>query len=312
MVAYLFRIRASVQAEAIAEADGLRGAGADALAAADALRVVGGLGDVHVHLAGARAFAAGDALARVDLNAEQGDLVHQRVKRAERADPLAERAEKQHAQNDDRDQNDQLARKQRAQRRADALVCGCERDRALQHTLRADVLAEIRISHAHVVDDERRQQYHGQQQDDVFQIGQRPELFRRQLFARDFMQQLLQPAERAQKAADEPPEQHAEQDQNAGDIIRKAEFGRADHRLKRPDRARARCRRAGIAVQAGHADGLALALIDAALEEVWQVDVGQQRRRRLDPAAKPAQEQGNRLFFLIQCRHTPSTAGSPC
>ena len=35
---------------------------------------------------------------------------------------------KQHAQNDDRDQNDQLARKQRAERRADALVCGGERD----------------------------------------------------------------------------------------------------------------------------------------------------------------------------------------
>ena len=136
MVVYLFRICVSAQAEAIAEADGLRGAGADALAAADALRVVGGLGDVHVHLAGARTFAAGDALARVDLDAEQGDLVHQRVKRAERADPLAERAEKQHTQNDDRDQNDQLARKQRAQRRADALVCGGERDRALQHTLR--------------------------------------------------------------------------------------------------------------------------------------------------------------------------------
>ena len=97
MVAYLFRIRVSAQAEAIAEADGLRGAGADALAAADAFRVVGGLGDVHVHLAGARTFAAGDALARVDLDAEQGDLVHQRVKRTERADPFAERAIKHKA-----------------------------------------------------------------------------------------------------------------------------------------------------------------------------------------------------------------------
>ena len=186
MVAYLFRIRVSVQAETIAEADGLRGAGADALAAADAFRVVGGLGDVHVHLAGARTFAAGDALARVDLNAEQRDLVHQRVKRTERADPLAERAEKQHTQNDDRDQNDQLARKQRAQRRADALVYGGKRDRTLKYALRADILAEKRVAHAHVVDDERRQQHHGQQQDDVFQIGQRLELFRRQLFAETF------------------------------------------------------------------------------------------------------------------------------
>ena len=50
------------------------------------------------------------------------------------------------------------------------------------------------------------------------------------------MQQLLKPAERAQKAADKPSEQHAEQDQDTGDVIRKPEFRRADDRLKCADR----------------------------------------------------------------------------
>ena len=151
MVAYLFRIRASVQAEAIAEADGLRGAGADALAAADALRGVGGLGDGHVHLAGARAFAAGDALARVDLNAEQGDLVHQRVKRAERADPLAERAEKQHAQNDYRNQHNKFPRKQFSQCRTDTFVDCRKWQRTLKHTLRTYIFAKIWVAHPQII-----------------------------------------------------------------------------------------------------------------------------------------------------------------
>ena len=75
------------------------------------------------------------------------------------------------------------------------------------------------------------------------------------------MQQLLKPAERAQKAADKPSEQHAEQDQDTGDVIRKPELRRADDRLKGADRARARRAGTGIAVQAGHADRLAAALI---------------------------------------------------
>lgn len=53
------------------------------------------------------------------------------------------------------------------------------------------------------------------------------------------VQQLLKPAERAEKAADEPSEQYAQQDQQAGDVIAEAEAGRADDCLKRADGARA-------------------------------------------------------------------------
>ena len=75
------------------------------------------------------------------------------------------------------------------------------------------------------------------------------------------MQQLLKPAERTQKTADEPSEQDAEQDQDTGDVIRKPELRRADDRLKCADRTRTGRAGTGIAVQAGHADRLAAALI---------------------------------------------------
>ncbi len=68
------------------------------------------------------------------------------------------------------------------------------------------------------------------------------------------MQKLLKPPERAEETADEPPQQHPEKDEDAGDVVRKAEFGRAHHRLKRSDRAGARCARTGIAVQPRDAD----------------------------------------------------------
>ena len=38
------------------------------------------------------------------------------------------------------------------------------------------------------------------------------------------MQKILQPAERAEKAADKPPQQHPQQNQDAGNVIGKPEF----------------------------------------------------------------------------------------
>ena len=89
------------------------------------------------------------------------------------------------------------------------------------------------------------------------------------------MQQLLKPAEGTQEAADEAPQQHAQQNEKACDIIGEAELGGPHHRLKRPDGAGPGRRRTGVAVQPRHADGLARALIQAALEKVRQVQVGQ-------------------------------------
>ena len=88
------------------------------------------------------------------------------------------------------------------------------------------------------------------------------------------MQKLLKPAERAEKATDEPPQQHSEEDQDAGDVVGKAEFGRAYHRLKCPHRAGTGSARAGIAVQSRHADVFSAALIQRPFGKVGQVEIG--------------------------------------
>ena len=75
------------------------------------------------------------------------------------------------------------------------------------------------------------------------------------------MQKFLKPAERAEEAADEPPQQHPEEDENACDVVGKAELGGTHHRLERPHRAGTGSARAGIAVQSRHADVFSASLI---------------------------------------------------
>ena len=101
------------------------------------------------------------------------------------------------------------------------------------------------------------------------------------------MQKLLKPAERAQKAADEPSQQHPEENQDAGDVVGKAEFGRAYHRLKRSHRAGTGSARAGIAVQSRHADVFSAALIQRSFGKVGQMNVGQKGRPGLYKAPEP-------------------------
>ena len=79
------------------------------------------------------------------------------------------------------------------------------------------------------------------------------------------MQKLLKPPEWAEETADEPPQQHPEEDEDAGNVVGKAEFGRAHHRLKRPHRAGTGSARAGIAVQPRDADVFSAALIQRSL-----------------------------------------------
>lgn len=263
-------------------------AGADALAAADALRVVRGLQDVDIHLAGFRAFPAGNTVLSIGLDREQRHAVHECVEGTERAEPLAERAVDEDAQDDDHDQDEQLPAEKRTERRADAGVCQRERDRALEYTLRAEVLAEKRIAHAELVDREGRKQHHHEEQDEVLQVRERLQLLRGELLPRKLVQQLLKPAERAQEAADEAAEQHAEEDQEAGDVVGEAEARRADHSLKGTDRAGTGRRRARIAVEPRNAGDLALPLVDAARPEIRQVEVCEQRRLRLNTAAETA------------------------
>ena len=70
-------------------------------------------------------------------------------------------------------------------------------------------------------------------------------------------------------------QQNAQQNQNSCDIIGKAEFRRAYHRLKRPDGTGAGGCRTGIAVESRHTDGLPRALVQPALKKIWQMQIGQ-------------------------------------
>ena len=246
--------------------------------------MVGRFRHIHIHLAGSGAFPAGDALILIHLHLEEGHPVEQRVERAKRAEPLAEGTVEQHAQHDHRQQDAEFPCKQLAQRRPDAGIGKGQRDGSLQHALGAEVFAEERVSHANIVHKERRQQENHHQQDSVFQVCQRLQPLCGKLLSGDFVQQLLKPAEGTEEAADKAPQQHAQQNEEACDIVGEAELGRPHHRLKRPDGAGPGRRRTGVAVQPRHADGLPRPLIQSALEKVRQMQVGQQRRPRLNPA----------------------------
>ena len=81
-----------------------------------------------------------------------------------------------------------------------------------------------------------------------------------------------------------------QQNECPSDVIRKAELRRAHHRLKRPDGARARGSRTRVAVEPRHADGFARPLVDASLGKVGQMNVGRERRRRLNQSAESRQK----------------------
>ena len=246
--------------------------------------MVGRLCHVHIHFAGLGAFPAGDAFAPVYLHLEQGYPVEQRVKRTQRAQPLAEGAVEYHAQHDHRQKDAEFPCKQAPQRRPDAGIGKGQRDGPLQHALGTEVFAEERVAHAYIVHQERRQQENHHQQYSVLEIGQWLELLCGELLRRDLMQQLLKPAEGTQKTTDKASQQDSQQNEKACDIIGEAELGRPHHRLKRPDGTGSGGRWTGVAVQPRHANGFPSALIQSSLKEVWQVQVGQQRRTRLNPA----------------------------
>ena len=103
------------------------------------------------------------------------------------------------------------------------------------------------------------------------------------------MQKFLKPAERAEEAADEPPQQYPEEDKDAGDVVGKAELGGTHYRLERPHRAGTGSARAGIAVQSRHADVFSAALIQRPFGKVGQVDIGQKGCPGLYKAPEPGE-----------------------
>ena len=192
--------------------------------AADALSVVGRFRHIHIHLAGFGAFSAGDALVFVHLNLEEGHPVEQRIERTQRAEPLAEGTIEYHAQHDHRQQDAEFPGKQAPQCRSDAGIGKGQRDGSLQHALRAEVLAEEGVAHAHIVHEERRQQKDHHQQNGILEVRQGLQLPCGELLRGNFMQQILKPPEGTQKSADKPSQKNSQQDEEAGDIIGKAEL----------------------------------------------------------------------------------------
>ena len=192
--------------------------------AADALSVVGRFRHIHIHLAGFGAFSTGDALVFIHLNPEEGHPVEQRIECTQWAEPLAEGTIEYHAQHDHRQQDAEFPGKQAPQCRSDAGIGKGQRDGSLQHTLRAEVLAEEGVAHAHIVHEERRQQKDHHQQNGILEVRQGLQLPCGELLRGNFMQQILKPPEGTQKSADKPSQKNSQQDEEAGDIIGKAEL----------------------------------------------------------------------------------------
>ena len=192
--------------------------------AADALSVVGRFRHIHIHLAGFGAFSTGDALVFIHLNPEEGHPVEQRIECTQWAEPLAEGTIEYHAQHDHRQQDAEFPGKQAPQCRSDAGIGKGQRDGSLQHALRAEVLAEEGVAHAHIVHEERRQQKDHHQQNGILEVRQGLQLPCGELLRGNFMQQILKPPEGTQKSADKPSQKNSQQDEEAGDIIGKAEL----------------------------------------------------------------------------------------
>ena len=192
--------------------------------AAYALSVVGRFRHIHIHLAGFGAFSTGDALVFIHLNPEEGHPVEQRIECTQWAEPLAEGTIEYHAQHDHRQQDAEFPGKQAPQCRSDAGIGKGQRDGSLQHTLRAEILAEEGVAHAHIVHEERRQQKDHHQQNGILEVRQGLQLPCGELLRGNFMQQILKPPEGTQKSADKPSQKNSQQDEEAGDIIGKAEL----------------------------------------------------------------------------------------
>ena len=138
-----------------------------------------------------------DGTVMLRMGPQQRHLVHECIKRTEGANPFTEGAVEQHAQHRNHNEDCELPGKELSQRGTDSRIHDGQRNRALEHALRTDVLAKERVAHAHIVDYQNGQQHHGKQQHGVLDVRERLELFRRELFAGNLMQKLLQPSKRA-------------------------------------------------------------------------------------------------------------------
>ena len=263
----------------------------------------------HVHVAAAHTAAAAVAAALVHAHPHQTDAVEQSIDRAQRAKEAAEAAITEYAGQTDDEHNNKLARKETAQHAVKARVVGIGKQphRAFERTGGTDIFAKAR--HRNIVPqpnpqwDRRRKE----NEDPVFQPGQRPcPAAFPDFIGGDLVQQLLEQPQRAEPAADAAAQGHTEEQEDTHHIPGCAMTAGGQRVLDRAQRAGADRAGAGIAVQARDAGVLCPALIDLAVDKSLQMRVMQQRAVKLDePSCRGAEGWPPTTHTLIQDRRTP-------
>lgn len=179
---------------------------------------------IHIHFAHLTAGAAGSTFVRIDPKPVKRYLIEQGVKGAQWADPLAERAIKENRQHHDSQQDAAFPGEQFPQAGTDGRVGNRQRNSALQNARRADVFAEKRVAQPHLVYNGHGKNDDKDCQDDIFQIGEKPQLSGAQLRRRNLVQQFLKPTEGTQKSAYDAAQQYPDQDQKSHDVVGEMKF----------------------------------------------------------------------------------------
>ena len=263
----------------------------------------------HIHAAVPHAGATVVAAIRVHFHADDVEAVEQAVDRPQRADEAAEAAVAEHAGQADHQHDDELAGEQYAQH---AVIGGIRRigqvaHRALEGARRTDVLAEARQGDLVAQAIPQGDGDHEHRKYNIFQPGQRPgDAALSELRRGDLMEQLLDQPQRAQPAADRPPQDHAEEHDDAQHVPARPMPGGGQRVLNGAQRAGTHRAGAGIAVETGNAGVLRVSGVDSSINKALDVGIVQKRRIQLDepPGRRPV-----RLppagFHIIQGQHTP-------
>ena len=146
--------------------------------------------------------------------------------------------------------------------------------RPLESPRRADVLAEGRHREPRNEPHENRNGNDEHDKENVFEIGKGPCHPAFSDFpGRKLVQKLLDEPERADPAADRPPQDEAKQHQRADNIEKRPPRHGRERILKGSERAGADRARAGIAVKPRHADLLAAPGVDIPSDEAFHVRI---------------------------------------
>ena len=218
----------------------------------------------------ARALAASamDTSFRINAIIQKRHPVEERIDSAERAEPLAERPIDENAEPCKEREDDYFPGKKLADGPADSHIRKTQRNPSFQNPLRTDELAESRRAKTVWIPKKKRKQQDKKQKDPIFQPAQTTEAGRGEFPRGNVVEQVLESAERTEKAADKAPEKRPKEDQNPRHVIGKVESARSNHGLQGPDGTDARRGRTRVAVQAGNADMFQGALVELHPNEV--------------------------------------------